>query len=208
MPSPLLAQEPAEKPKEEAAPSPARLIRVRIHKEAARWEPVSVRAGGEASAAKTHFTRRVRTIKAKGGAKRLGDSSKAQAVARSYSAGEDTLLVVSVHPAKLKRLGRHLEVRYLVVEGFLEEVKVAAVVLQDPRAWPWPGPPDSFLLRRLGIAFSEEFPAEAEVRVSAINPRIGRSVLNAGSVKGAAFGDRELGLVSLGYATTGVSAGR
>ena len=182
------------------------LIKAKIHKDAADWEPVSVRAGGDPAEVKTRFSRRVKTVRVKGKQTERGEPSKATAAALVHKVKDDKMLVVSVYPDSLKRLRKHLEVRYFLVEGFLEEVKVAAVTLTDGS--PKDGARlDSFGLQSQGIPFQEEFPASAEVRVAALDPRPGKAALNAATVRLAAFGDRDLGFVNLGYSVTGLSAG-
>ncbi|MBI3551672.1 MAG: hypothetical protein HY077_04080 [Elusimicrobia bacterium] len=171
-------------------------IAVRLHKESADWEPVSLRVGGDPAQAANSFTRLLRQKR---------KPSKAKASARVHAFRGDTMLVISLYPDSLKKLGMHIEVRYLLVEGWLEEVKIAAVTLRAGQSFEY-GAEDSFSLARKGLSFREDFPAEAEVKVSALNPRPGSGSRNGGRVKGADFGGDELGVVDFSYGTAGVAS--
>lgn len=186
-----------------------RAIFVKIHREAAAWTPVSVREGGDPAALKNSVKRRLQEVKVKArgtvtGYK--GDVSKAKAVARLHDVKGDRMLVVSVYPAALKAARQHFEVRYLIVEGFLEEVKIAAVRIGAGSPPAEDEKRDSFALNREGVAFEEESPRAAKVIVAAINAKPGKNSWNAGTIRGAAFGAADLGRVDLSYSVKGVSA--
>jgi hypothetical protein len=175
--------------------------RVRVPKGAADWEPVSVKAADGAKAAKTFFERRIRRVK---GAYK-GERSLAQAAARLYPFKGGNWLVISLSPDSLRERRTHLEASFLIKEGSLREVKVAAVALSEKGG---SAGEDSFALRRKGIAFEEVSPGSAEVRLSVLDDQPGARTLNAGSVHLAAFGDKKLGFVSFGWSVTGLKAAR
>jgi hypothetical protein len=180
---------------------PANPIRVKIHKEAASWEPYSVKAGGDPAAARGRFAWR----QVKRGKGYSGPSSKAKAVARLYKAGEDARLVISVFPDKLAERRTHIELRFLIIEGYLEKVAVAAVIA-DPGAGPLD---DATQLEAKGIGFQEEFPASGAITLAAVDARPSKAALNAGSLSRATFARSELnpnslGLVSVEFSAKGV----
>lgn len=181
-------------PPEEPKPELARPLRVKLHKEGKDWEPVSVRAGaGDALAMSTSFERRI--------VRKKGRRSKAKAVARLFPKGEDKVLIVSIFPEALKKKRIHVELRMKLVEGWLEEVKVAAITAEGEAAEEHL---DSRKLKLAGIPFSEDFPAEAALSIVAIDPAGNAKAVNAGRLK-AEFGLEDLGLVSLTYKTKGVN---
>jgi len=184
-------------------------IAVHVHKEARDWEPISMRVGGDPGQAGNSFTRRIKTVRVKGTKKTAGQSSKATAVARAHPLKGDTLLIISLYPASLKASGAHIEVRYLISEGWLEEAKVAAVTVRAGQPGYRHGAEDSVTLAMKGIEFREDFPSEGDLRVSALDPKVGKSARNAGRVSGAdfggaAYGEADLGLVNLSYSAKGV----
>jgi hypothetical protein len=197
-------------PESVAAPAPAKpaavhLKRVHIHPEAAEWEPFSVKDAGESFKARTFFERRVRKMR-KSGYK--GEASASKAKARSYQVKDDRMLVVSVYPAVLRARRTHVEVRFLVVEGYLEEVKVAAVTVSGDREFAAADEnEDSVSLRADGVDFIEIYPSAAEVQVLALDPGPGRSAYNAGAVRLSAFGETDMGFVNFGWSLRGVEAG-
>ena len=177
-------------------------IAVRIHKEAVDWEPVSVVVIGDAGINENSVTRKVP------GARGKGHKSAAKAVARLHPYKGDKMLVVSLYPASFKKSSVHLEVRLQIIEGYLEGASIAAITLkagQQPVAY---GAEDSFTLGRRGLEFAEDFPAEAALKISAIDSKPGKTSRNAGSVSGADFGGKELGTISFFYGTQGVAGGR
>ena len=193
---------PAKAPAKPAPP--ANPIRVKIHKEAASWEPYSVKAGGDPMAARSSFSWRLKKGK-KGG----GKTSKAKSVARLYRAGEDASLVISVFPDKLAEQRTHIELRFLVIEGYLEKAEIVAVTA-DPGAGALD---DAKQLESKGIGYREDAPASGAIKVSAIDARPSKSALNAGSLSSASFArsdlnPKSLGLVSLEFSAKGVTDAR
>ena len=191
--------------------TPARLpaharrpIFVTIHKEASRWKPFSVRAGGNPAKIKNAVASAVRKVKVKGKMVRKGDSSKAVAVARLHKVKGDLMLVVCVYPESLKRARRHLEARYWIVEGFLEGVQLAAVSISRGAASPEDLKEDSLTLTRKGRDFDEVLPSGAGLRVAALDARPRKASENAASIEAAEFGGR-LGSVDFGYSVRGVA---
>lgn len=194
--------EPPPPPKKPAPPPNP--IRVKIHKESASWEPVSIKAGGSPEGARSYFS--WRQHRGKKGAATGGEHSKAKAEARLYSAGEDRKLVISVFPDALKARRAHIELRYLVVEGFLEGVQVVSVTAAEGG-----GPlDDARMLTAKGVDFQEDSPASGAITISAIDARPSKRALNAGRLSLAAFAENELnpktlGLVSLEYSAKGLT---
>lgn len=183
--------------------SRTRRSRVIVHKEAADWEPVSVVLEPGAGR-RTAFERLVQGYS--GGVYR-GKASPVKAAARAYRAKGDRWLVIALYPADLRPARTHLEARFRVQEGYLEEVKVAAVTRvggDDARDEA----EDSFSLSAQGADFTERFPGSAEVELSAIDPEPGARAANAGRVKFAEFGGQDLGFVGFSWSLTGVSGER
>jgi hypothetical protein len=174
--------------------------RVIVHKEAVDWEPVSVRlrpaAGGRNS-----FEAGLR----KAGGSYRGRPSAAKVAARLHSAGDDRWLVVCVYPVSLRSERMHMEARFFIQEGYLEEVKVAAVRIAGGRWSPDDEKEDSFSLKAKGMDFNEQMPASAEITLAVIDPRLGPHTLNAGSARHASFGGEDLGFVNFSWSVTGVS---
>lgn len=186
-----------------AAPS-TRKLNVRVHADAKEWEPVSLVKSGDAFQAKTFFTRRIRKVK---GAYK-GEDAAAKAAARLHRVKDDTMLIIAVYPASLRFRRTHLEARFLIQEGFLEEVKVAAVSVPGGVWTEGDQQEDSFTLRAKGVEFEEEAPGSAQARLSAIDALPGKDALNAGSIRLAAFGDKDLAFVSFGWSVAGLKAAR
>lgn len=203
---PAAAQEPAlEAQASAAAAAPGEgapeistesLIKVKVHGEARVWTPVSLRKGGNAGTLRTRFTRRI----VRKGKKTRGESSRARAVARVHPAKDDKLLVVSVFPDALRPFRKHLEVRYLVIEGYLEKARVAVVTAERGGAKD----DDSILLRRRGVPYLEEFPGGGDIRLAAISLSPGAGTVNAARLSNLAFADKELRLTSFSYKTVGL----
>jgi hypothetical protein len=184
-------------------PRPKAVLHATVHPDARDWEPFSLRVGGDpGQAANGAF---LRQVKSKG--RLTGVASKARSAARLVRAKEDRWLVVSVFPKALEKRRLHVEVRLRVVEGYVEDVKVFAVCVVDPRPAAGAGL-DSFALRAEGVEFSEESPASAEVLLSALDPRPGKGAFNAGRLKAAAFADRELGFAELSWSVRGLAGPR
>lgn len=178
--------------------------RVHVHREAADWEPVSVTLRPGSGPGRTSFERRVRRLN---GGEYRGQPSPAQAAARVHPAQDDRWLIVSVYPAVLRLKRTHLEARFLIQEGYLEEVKIAAVSVAGGANLPDDEKEDSISLRDKGVDFSEQFPGGAEVELSLIDPGPGRAA-NAGQVRHAFFGEPALGFVNFSWSVTGVSGAK
>ena len=182
-----------------------RRSRVIVHKEAADWEPVSVVLQPGAGR-RTAFERLVQGYP--GGVYR-GKTSPTKAAARAYRAKGDRWLVIALYPADLRSARTHLEARFRVQEGYLEEVKVAAVTrTRGGGDDTGDEAEDSFSLSAQGADFTERFPGSAEVELSAIDPEPGARAVNAGRVKFAEFGGQDLGFVGFSWSLTGVSGER
>lgn len=172
------------------------LIRVKVHKEAKEWEPVSLRKGGDPAALKTRFTRRI--IKGK------GQPCGARAIARAHAVKDDRMLIVSIFPTCLKTLRKHLEVRYLIIEGYLEKVQ-AAVVTAERGGAP---DDDSALLSRRKVPYLEEFPGEGLAKLAAFSLANGEGTVNAAALSGLEFADSDVGVASLAYKVVGLGPRR
>lgn len=137
------------------APKPVeRPVFVKVHPESKDWTPHALRVAGDP-----------------------GAPASARCQVRRYPKGEDTRVVVACFPGGLRWRRKHREVRFLVVEGWLEEAKVVTVSRSVDE------PLDSVTLRRKGLAFQEETPGSAEIRLAAFDLKPGG--LHAGSVKGS-----------------------
>lgn len=172
-----------------------------IHPDAKDWEPLSLRAGGDPGQAENAVV--LRQVKSKG--KLKGVASKAKATARVVVSKNDRWLVVSVFPKALEKARGHFEVRFRVVEGFVEDVKAQAVTVVDPRPGAGAGL-DSYALRSEGIEFAEESPGSGQIAVSALDARPGKSAFNAGKLKLAEFAGKELGFADVSWSVRGLSA--
>lgn len=218
-----------EKTPAEDAPRPRRVSTVIIPREGAGWSPISVRKGGDPEALSNQAVLRIVRTKVKAPAeeapppaegeepapppppkyifKEKGRPTLTKSAARSYKSGEDRWLVISIYPLSLKDARTHFELRFKIVEGFLDGVEFKAV--RRPGKFDKKDlEQDSFTLRRLGEEFLEEGPSGARVAVAAMEAKPGRLGFNAGSLTGAGFGSKDLGLVNLTYQAAGVSAGR
>lgn len=184
----------------EVAPPSLHNIRAKLHKEAKDWEPVSLKKG-EASGGNSFVYRQV-----KKGKTYKGEKSKAKSVARLYKKGDDQELVISVFPDALKKDFWHVELRFLVIEGFLEKLEVYAVRAEAEA----PADADAYTLRSAGIPFQEEAPSEGALKLQDFDARKSKSAVNSGALKLAHFADRRmnglpgLGVVSLDYSVKGV----
>jgi len=190
-----------------AAPAPAaaaRPIYVKLHKESSGWEPVSVRAGGDAEKTGNLLTRQLEKARIKGKAVWRGRRVAATAKVRVYPVKDDRMLVVSLFPKQEALSGTHFEVRLLVSEGYLDEAKVAKVRCRAPEGRGL----DSFELASKGLDFSEDFPGSGQLVLSALNPKAGKRSLNAGRLSRAEFADADWGLVDAAFSVRGVTAGK
>jgi hypothetical protein len=173
-----------------------------IHPEAKEWEPVAVKAGGDPFQAETRLTLREEKVRGK----YKGTTVKAAASARLYKTGQDRWLVVRVFPkAAIEKRRLHYEVRLKIVEGFVEEVKAAAITVVDPRPEAGAGL-DANELRENGVEFEEDSPASGTLLISAIDPRPSKSAVNSGALKLAAFSTKAGGLVDLSWSVKGLPA--
>jgi hypothetical protein len=171
-----------------------------IHKSAADWEPLSVRQGGSP---RTGSSAVLKLVKIKGRA--AGEASKARAAARLHRGPKGSQwLVIALYPEALERARVHFELRFRIVEGYVEEAQAAAVTVTDRRAAPPGAPLDSHDLRREAIEYQEERPGSGELVVSALDPRPGTTTVNSGRLLTAEFADRRLGFVELSWAIKGL----
>ncbi len=201
------AQAPAAAPQQKpAAPPPdERPVKIHVHKEAKDWEPVSVRAGGTPGDYTT-FEWDIKTTTVKGKKKSAGRRSAAKAVVRLYRAGDDKRLVISIFPKALLAQRTHVELRLLLIEGYLEKAQVVEVVAPQGGAYD-----DAAALTAKGVEFQEESPESADVRLTAVDPAPGKETFNAGRILKAEFPERrpsglpDLGVVRLEYSARGVA---
>jgi hypothetical protein len=168
---------------------------VRVPEGAGQWTPVGVRLGG--GAGRNACSWRLKPVKIKGKKALKGETSPARATARWTAMGEDKKLIVSIFPKSLEERRVHLELRLPVVEGILERAELAAVAAEAGA-----GPlDDAAALKAKGIPFQEEFPASADLRLSALGKD------NAGTIKSAEFAERlPNGLPGLGQLSCDFSA--
>lgn len=187
------------------APKPklARPIRATIHKDAKDWEPLSLREGGVPGAGENSVALKV--VKVSGRMK--GENSKSRAFAAWRRGRKDSRwLVISIHPKSLERRRTHFEIRFRIVEGFVEELDVAAVKIVDRRDLP-PSkrPRDSFELRDEAIEYESEKPGSGTVVVAELDPKPSASGSNSGRLEKAEFADKDLGFVNLSWSVKGVA---
>ncbi|MFA6003997.1 MAG: hypothetical protein WC881_08005 [Elusimicrobiota bacterium] len=187
-----------------AAPAYAARVAVHVHKEAADWDPISVRLVAGNKPTRGFCERKLRQV----GTGYRGEPSAAKVTVRSYPSGDDRWLVVAVHPDLLRGARIHLEARFLIQEGYLEEVVVAAVTLVGSRSSPGDDSADSFSLRAAGRDFVEQTPRSGEVELNAIDPSASPGAVNAGRVKFANFGDKQLGFVNFAWSVKGVASSK
>lgn len=187
----------------EAKPKLARPIHATLHAEAKDWEPLSLKPGGDPLAMATAVEVRLEKVKGK----LKGTAAKATATARVHKERDARWLVVSIFP---KRLGGlidrdkpHFEVRFRVVEGFVEDVKAVLVRLDDPGA-PGASGLDAWELRERGIAYEEDTPGSGAVLVAALDPRPSKSARNAGKLEKAAFASADVRLATLSWSVVGL----
>ncbi len=188
---------------DEPKPKLARPMHATIHKDAVDWEPLGLKTGGDPGQAENAAALKV--VKVSGRMK--GENSKATASARVHPGRKDSKwLIVSVRPKSLVRRSTHIEIRFRIFEGFVEEVEASAVTITDRRGAP-KKPLDSRELREAGLEFQEEKPGSGMVIVSALDPRPGSGV-NAGRLEKAEFGDKDLGFVNLSWSAKGVAGAK
>lgn len=171
-----------------------------IHKDAVDWEPWGLREGGVPGAAENAVTLKV--VKVKGRLK--GERTKARSAARLHKGAKDSRwLVICLYPKSLELKRTHLELRFRVFEGFVEEVQAAAVTVTDRRR-PSAELLDSYDLRAEGIEYQEERPGSGLFVVAELDPRPGASSVNSGRLETAEFADTVLGFVNLSWSVKGV----
>jgi hypothetical protein len=181
----------------------ARPMHAIIHKDAVDWEPLAVKEGGVPGSAENAVSLKV--VKIKGRMK--GENSKARSVARTHKGAKDSRwLVISLYPKALERRRTHLELRFRVFEGYVEEVQAAAVIVTDRRKKLPAKLLDSYDLRELGIEYEEDKPGSGLFVVAELDPRPGNSSVNSGRLEKAEFADKDLGFVNLSWAAKGVLA--
>ncbi len=174
-----------------------------IHKDAVDWEPLSLRVGGVPGAAEN--TVALKVVKIKGRMK--GENSKARSAARLHKGKKDSRwLVISLYPKSLERKRTHLEIRFRVFEGFVEEVEAAAVTVTDRRRPTTAKLLDSYDLREEGIEYQEERPGSGQIVVAELDPRPASSSMNSGRFEKAEFADKDFGFVNLSWAVKGLRA--
>lgn len=179
----------------------ARPIHAKIHREAADWEPLTLREGGIPGSLENAVSLKV--LKVRGRLK--GERTAAKAAARLHKGARDSRwLVIALHPKALERRRTHLEVRFRVFEGYVEEIKVAAVTVTDRRTLS-ARLYDSYDLRKEGVEYREEIPGSGDLTVAALDPRPGSASVNSGRLDNAEFGDPSLGFVSLSWSFKGVT---
>ena len=171
-----------------------------IHPESKDWDPLALKAGGDPFQAETKVV--VREEKVRG--KYRGAGVKATASARLYKAGEDRWLVLRVFPkSPIFKRRVHFEVRLKIVEGYVEELKAAAVTIVDERRNVGAGL-DANELRDKGIEFEEDTPASGTVLISALDPRPSKAAVNGGVLKLASFGSKVVGLADVSWSVKGL----
>ena len=163
-----------------------------------------MRKGGNPARIRNSATIAVPAVGLTGEIIRKRIASKAAAVARLHKVKDDLMLVVSVYPESLRKGRKHFEARYWIVEGFLEEAKLASVSIAGGRASPGDLKEDSFTLRKKGIDFAEAFPSGARLRVAAMDARTRKTSRNAATIEAAEFGGK-LGAVDFSYSVQGVT---
>ncbi len=175
-----------------------RAIHAVLHAEAKEWEPLSLKAGGDPAAAATKVVLRQEKVKGR----YRGVPTKATATIRLHKTKDESWLVVSVWAQALERRRRHLEVRLRIVEGFVEDVRVAVVSVVDRR---YSGAAmDSYELRTRAVAFAEASAEKGQVLISALDPRPSKSAANSGQITRVSFGDIEIGLADVSWAVVGL----
>jgi len=174
-----------------------------IHKDAVDWEPLAIRTGGIPGASENAVSLKV--VKIKGRMK--GESSKARSAARTHKGRKDSSwLVISLYPKALERRRAHLEVRFRIFEGYVEEVEAAAVTVTDRRKKLPAALLDSYDLRERGFEYEEERPGSGLFVVAELDPRPGGASRNSGRLEKAEFADKDIGFVNLSWSAKGVAA--
>lgn len=174
-----------------------------IHKDAADWEPLSLRAGDVSGSAGNAVSLKLRKVKGR----LTGERAKAKSAARLHRGAKDSRwLVISLYPKALEGKRTHLEIRFRIFEGFVEEAQAAAVTVTDRRRLPSAQLFDSYDLREEGVEYQEEQPGSGQLVVAELDPRSGASSVNSGRLEKAEFADKDLGFVNLSWSVRGVRA--
>ena len=177
----------------------ARPLHAVIHADAKDWEPVGLKAGGDPYQAETKAVLHEEKVKGK----YKGVFSKATASARLHKEGKyDRWLVISIFPKALERRRMHIEARFRIVEGYVEEARGELVSITDRRQ-AGTGL-DSFELRERGVEFGEASPASGTLLISALDPRPSASALNSGALKLADFDNSVVGLADASWSVKGL----
>lgn len=173
-----------------------------IHKDAVDWEPLSLRVRGVPGAATNSVALKV--VRVKGRMK--GENSAARSAARLRKGPKNsTWLVISLYPKSLEAKRTHFELRFRLVEGYVEQVEAAAVKVTDRRRQKSSRLLDSFDLREQAIEFESEKPGSGEISVAELDPRPGSSARNSGRLEKAEFAHKDLGFVNLSWSVRGLT---
>ena len=176
-----------------------RPIRAILHAEAKDWEPLSLKAGGLPELATTAAVLRQEKVKRK----LKGTPSQAKATAHLIQRKDTSWLVISVFPKGLEKKRAHFEIRFRLFEGYVEDVKASLVTIVDRRSGG--ALLNSDELRARGVEFEEDSPASGHVLIAALDPRPLKTARNAGTLKLAAFADKDAGLADVSWSTTGLT---
>lgn len=174
-----------------------------VHADSKDWEPLSLRVAGDPLQAEN--AARLRETKVKG--KYKGPVFLATANARIHKTREDVWLVISIFPKKATRRRLHFEIRFRMVEGYVEAAQAALVTIVDQRPKAGMGL-NSYELRAQGVEFEEDSPGSGRIEVAALDHHPGKSAFNAGALKLAPFADKEVGTADVSWSVTGLPAPR
>lgn len=187
---------------EEPKPKLRRPLHAVIHKRAAEWEPLSLRVRGVPGAATNSVALKVVRVKGR----MRGENSAARSAARLHRGPRNsTWLVISLYPKSLEARRTHFELRFRLVEGFVEEAVAVAVTVTDRRRQKSDRLLDSFDLRAQAIEHETESPGSGEISVAELDPRPGASARNSGRLEKAEFAHKDLGFVNLSWSVRGLA---
>ncbi|MDP3543507.1 MAG: hypothetical protein Q8T11_13640 [Elusimicrobiota bacterium] len=187
----------------EPKPKLSRPMHAVIHKDAVDWEPLSLRVGGVPGSADNAVALKV--VKVKGRLK--GEHSGARSAARLHKGPKNsTWLVISLYPKSLEAKRTHFELRFRLVEGFVEEAAAAAVKVTDRRRQKSDRLLDSFDLRARAIEYESEQPGSGQITVAELDPRPGSSARNSGRLEKAEFAHTDFGFVNLSWSVRGLAS--
>ncbi len=186
---------------DEPKPKLRRPLHAVIHKDAVDWEPLALRVGGVPGSATNGASLKVHKIKGR----MKGEFSKARSAARVRKGPKNsTWLVVALYPKSLEARRTHFELRFRLVEGFVEQVEAAAVTVTDRRRRKTDRLLDSFDLREQAIEYESDKPGSGLVTVAELDPRPGASARNSGRLEKAEFAHKDLGFVNLSWSVRGL----